>query len=87
MRNADLLLNQEPNFVFQAAMTKNQENYQDTTPCTKRQIYCKFKLGKKLKAQYHAKVSWQSLASRKTRLETWFSILKNFENWVSSRVP
>ena len=30
MRNADLLLNQEPNFVFEAARTKKQENYQDT---------------------------------------------------------
>jgi len=36
--------------------------------------------------QYRSNVSWQSLASRYSRLETRFSILENFENQVSSRV-
>ena len=33
--------------------------------------------------QYHSKVSWQSLKSRSSRFETWFSILKTFEDRVS----
>jgi len=36
--------------------------------------------------QYRSNVSWQSLASRSSRLETRFAILENFENRVSSRV-
>ena len=36
--------------------------------------------------QYRSNVSWQSLASRSSRLETRFSILENFENRVSSWV-
>ena len=36
--------------------------------------------------QYRSKGSWQSLMSRKTQLETPFSILQNLENRVSSWV-
>jgi len=39
-----------------------------------------------LDAQYRLNVSWQSLASQSSHLETRFSILKNFENRVSRRV-
>ena len=34
--------------------------------------------------QYRSKVSWQSLVSWSSRLETWFSILKTFDNGVLS---
>ena len=34
--------------------------------------------------QYPSKVSWQSLVSWSSRLETWFSILKTFDNGVLS---
>ena len=44
----------------------------------------KFKLGKKVMYSTRQRLSWQSLASRKTRLETWFSILENFR--IESRV-
>ena len=44
----------------------------------------KFKLGKKVMYSTTQRLSWQSLASRKTRLETWFSILENFR--IESRV-
>ena len=44
----------------------------------------RFKLGKKVTCSTTQRLSWQSLASRKTRLETWFPILENFR--IESRV-